>query len=233
MAVSTDSAEGFFEAASPFGALADWEPQEGGSPTKTRERASALGADGDEFRHADHDERDTVTANYVAKKTTGNFDVPAAGSVLNGYVVESVTVNYSQDFPTLALSGHKHTRAASGAHENMRTYSPSIDLPAVALGVPSEIGHVSCDGARSISYELTCNHIDEIGGDDTLVGADNHDGTETLTIESVCAITVDGTDADAGNWTQTNSGKNKTNNAATVNSLTLVKHLAHDTPSGT
>lgn len=233
MPVSASAAEGFFEAASPFGPLADWEPQEGGSPTKSKERASALGADGDEFRHVDHDERDAVTANYVARKTSSTFAVPPAGSVLNGYVVESVTVNYSQDFPTLALSGHKHTRTATGAHSDMRTYSPSIDLPAVALGVPSEIGHVSCDGARSISYELTCNHIDEIGGDDTLVGAENHDGTETLTIESVCEITVDGTDPDAANWTQTSLGKNKTNNAATVNSLTLVRHLAHDTARST
>ena len=54
MAEPTATAEGFFEAESPFGAIAGFEPQDGGGDTTTKDRASALGADGDEFalKHA-------------------------------------------------------------------------------------------------------------------------------------------------------------------------------------
>ena len=233
MATPTETAEGFFEATSPFGAIAGFEPQDGGGETTTKDRASALGADGDEFRHVDHNEQKTVSATYVPDGTvTTNFTIPAAGSLLNGYVVDSVSLAYSQEFPVLTLNGHKRTKVVTGAYANMRTYSPTIDLPYVVLGVPDQIGPVKCEGARSATYELTCNHVPEIGGEDYLVGADNHDGTETLNVESVCALTIDSTFEDKDEWTDTSKAKNKSNSAATVNQMTLVRHVAHDVASG-
>ena len=229
MSAPTATAEGFFEATSPFGAITGFEPQDGGGETTDKERASALGADGDEFRHVDHLENKSVSATYVPDGTvTTNFTIPAAGSVLNGYVIDSVSLAYSQEFPVLTLNGHKRTKVVTGAYANMRTYSPTIDLPYVALGVPEQLGPIKCEGARSATYELTCNHVEEIGGEDYLVGADNHDGTETLNVESVCALTIDSTFEDKDEWTATNSAKNKSNSAATANSMTLVRHLAHD-----
>ncbi len=233
MSEPTETAEGFFEAASPFGELAGWEPQDGGGDTTTKDRASALGADGDEFRHADHNEQKTVSATYVPDGTvTDKLAVPKAGSVLNGWVVDSVSLAYSQEFPTLTVNGHKRTKVVSGAYANMRTYSPTIDLPYVALGVPDQIGPVKCEGARSATYELSCTHVPEVGGQDYLVGADNHDGVETLTVESVCAVTVDSSFVGKDEWTDTSRAKNKSNNGATVNQVTLVRHLAHDVASG-
>ncbi len=232
MAEPTETAEGFFEAASPFGELAGWEPQDGGGDTTTKDRASALGADGDEFRHADHNEQKTVSATYVPDGTaTDKLAVPKAGCVLDGWVVDSVSLAYSQEFPVLTVNGHRRTKVVSGAYANMRTYSPTIDLPYVALGVPDQIGPVKCEGARSATYELSCTHVPEVGGQDYLVGADNHDGVETLTVESVCAVTVDSAFADKDKWTDTSRAKNKSNSGATANQVTLVRHLAHDAAS--
>ena len=224
------SAEEFFGAGSPFGAITGWVAQDGGGVTKTKERASVLGADGDEIRHVDWNEQHSTSCVYIPADsvTSGNFTIPSVGSILNGYVIDSVQVAYSQDVPKMTVTGHKAILKTTGAYANMRTYSPTIDLPFVALGVPDALGHVACDGARSATYELAMNHVAETGGQGYLVGANNHDGTETLTIESVCAITPDNTNSDAANWTATNDAQTKSNSAATVNSLTLVKHIAHD-----
>lgn len=233
MSAPTETAEGFFEAESPFGALAGFEPQDGGGDTTTKDRASALGADGDEFRHKDHNEQKSVSATYIPDGTvTTTLTIPAAGSVLNGWVVDRVALAYSQEFPVLTIDGHKRTKVVTGALANMRTYSPTIDLPYVELGVPDQIGPLKCEGARSVTYELACTHVPEVGGQDYLVGANNHDGVETLTAESVCALTIDSTFEDKDEWTDTSKGKNKSNSAATVNQMTLVRHVAHDVASG-
>ena len=83
---------GFFEANSPFGTLTDWEPQSGGNATVTEQRASALGADGDEIRGKGYDKREAVTGNYVSKATSGNLAIPDVGGMLNGYLLENVQV---------------------------------------------------------------------------------------------------------------------------------------------
>ena len=115
MSEPTETAEGFFEATSPFGTIAGWEPQDGGGDTTTKDRASALGADGDEFRHVDHNEQKTVSATYIPDGTvTTKFTIPAAGSLLNGWVIDSVSLAYTQDFPVLTLNGHKRTKVVSG-----------------------------------------------------------------------------------------------------------------------
>lgn len=217
----------FFGATSPFGDLSSdgWEPQDGGGPTTTKTRASALGADGDEIRHADHEEQDEVSCTYVSTATTGNLTLPSVGGLMGGYMIENLTVNYGAEFPTMTLNGRKYKNIMTGAYGNLRTYSPSITLPAVAIGVPSAIGPVTCDGARSASYSLSVTAVNEIGGADKLVGANSHDGVETITVESVETITYTDTN---GDWTAESKGDGKTNNGATVNSLTLTKHIAHD-----
>lgn len=230
---TTASAEEFFGAGSPFGEIAGWVAQDGGGVTKEKERASVLGADGDEVRHVDWNEKHTTSCVYIPADSVpgGSFSIPSVGGLLNGYVVDSVSLAYSQDVPKLTVNGHKAVLKTENAYADMRTYSPSVDLPFVALGVPDKIGHVSCDGARSATYELSATHVEETGGQGYLVGADNHDGTETLTFESVCAIEPDGGVPDAAGWTATSDAKTKSNSAATVNGLTLVKHLKHDAGS--
>lgn len=231
---TTASAEEFFGAGSPFGAIPGWVAQDGGGVTKTKERASVLGADGDEARHVDRNEQHSTSCVYIPDDsvTGGSFVLTPVGGLLNGYVIDSVSLVYSQDVPKLTVTGHKAVLKTANAYASLRTYSPTIDLPFVALGVPDALGHVSCNGARSATYTLACTHVSETGGQGYLVGANNHDGTETLTIESVCAITLDADDDDAASWTATNDARTKSNSAATVNSLTLVKHIAHDTGSG-
>lgn len=232
MSDPTATADGFFEAESPFGTLTGWECQDGGGDTTEKERASGTGADGDEFRHVDHNEQKTVSATYIPDGTvTTVLAIPAAGSVLNGWVIDTVSVAYTQEFPVLTVNGHKRVKVVSGAYASMRTYSPTIDIPYVALGVPDQIGPVKCEGARSATYELSCTHDPQVGGQDWLVGADNRDGVETLSVESVCPVTVDSTFADRAEWTNTSKGVGKSNSTATVNSVTYVRHVAHDTPS--
>lgn len=221
----------FFEAESPFGALSGWTPQQAGGKDKTKTRASVLGADGDESAHVDHDNRETVSATYASTGSGQTLTIPAFGAVLNGYMVDSVNVTYAaQDVPQMTVAGHKHLDTATGAsgHSGMRTYAGTVTLPNVALGVPDAIGPLSTTGARSASYSLSGTHIDEFGGQGKHVAADNHDGVETVTMESIEAITV----TDSGNdWTVESDSDSKSNNAATANTVTATKHIAHVTSS--
>ena len=215
----------FFEAESPFGSLTGWEPQQGGGVEKTKTRNSILGKDGDEVKHKDHDQRHNVSCDYAFTGSGQTLVVPAAGAVLNGYMVDNVNVNYAaQEVPKMTMTGHKHVDTATGAsgHSNMRTYTGTVQLPAVELGVPDTLGPLSTVGARSASYSLSCTHIDEYGGQAKHVAADNHDGVESVSMESVEDITV--TDSN-GDWTIEDDSDGKSNDAATAHTVTATKHI--------
>ena len=59
------SAEEFFGAGSPFGTIPGWVAQDGGGVSKTKERSSVLGADGDECRHKDWNEQHSTSCVYI------------------------------------------------------------------------------------------------------------------------------------------------------------------------
>ena len=226
----------FFGDTSAFGDLAGWEIQTGPNPSTETSYANALGRDGDEIRHAGYGAKTSATCTYVSTATSGSLTLPKVGAILNGYHVDSVSVAYEQTgFPTLTVTGHRHDDGSPD--KATRTYSPSVELPAVTLGVPSELdgafslsASAEC-GMRSLTYSLTCTHVDEMDADGGHLAGENHDGVETLSAEFTGKVTVgsSGTDvvADAA-WFAGTHSQSMGNTSATTTSLTLTRHIAHD-----
>ena len=232
---------GFFESNSPFGELTGWEPQTGGNATVTEQRASALGRDGDEIRYKGYDRKQAVSCSYVSTEDSGSLTIPSVGGLLNGYLVESVQVAYSNTgFATMTVSGHKHIDG--NPDKDTRTYSPSLTLPATDLGAPLKV--TGSDGStvvfslteraafsvRSLQYQLQTNHVDESKADGSHLAGDNYDGTETLTLEFSGSGTL-GTDftVDSTDWHVDSNGVSESNTGMTTQSVTLTRHVAHDT----
>ncbi len=227
--------------ATAFGTLADWELQSGANPSVSRQRAQALKADGDELAAVQYGARIALSANYVAKTTTGTtLSVPKAGTVSGGAHVDSVSVSYSQTgFPTLSVEGHRHATVAgvAASHETCRTYSPSIVLPPRTIGVPSSIKGLDGKpvftkpddvGMRSLNYRLAVTHVDEDDGDGNHLAAENRDGVETLEIEFTGEVDVSELAIADGWMLPESSSVSQSNTAATTTSVTLVHHVAMD-----
>jgi hypothetical protein len=238
----------FFNPDSVIGELADWEIQEGSNPNVTRQRAQELKANGDELQSVQYGAQVAYSMNYKGKKVTGDaLVIPAPGSIKNGKHVDSVEVSYTQtDFPALAVAAHAHA-ALDGmpeAHDECRVYTPDVVLPPRAIGVPSTLKDTDGEtvftcpegvGMRSLTYSLAINHIDEPDGEGGHLAGQNHDGTETLTLDFTGEIDI----ADLGigeSWKLPDSeGKTRTNAGAHTTSVTLTRHISFDeeaTPEG-
>ena len=190
----------------------------------SKQRAQALDENGDELAYREHGNQKSVTMNFVATATTGNLTLPKIGAILNGYHVDNFTLTYSQaSFPTLSVSAHKHGNAA---HDECRTYTPSITAPA-CFGVPSEFGEFDCGddvGMRSLSYSCQVNHVDENDGAGEHLAGDNYDGSETVSIDTTGITTIT---APSG-WTNDSSSESKSNTAAETASASFSHHIQHD-----
>ena len=238
----------FFNPDSVIGELADWEIQEGSNPNVTRQRAQELKANGDELQSVQYGAQIAYSMNYKGKKVTGDaLVIPAPGSIKNGKHVDSVEASYSQtDFPTLAVAAHAHA-AVDGtpeAHDECRVYTPGVILPPRAIGVPSTLKDTDGEtvftcpegvGMRSLTYSLAVNHIDEPDGEGGHLAGQNHDGTETVTLEFTGEVDI--ADLDIGeSWKLPDTeGKTRTNTGAHTSSVTLTRHIGFDveaTPEG-
>lgn len=237
----------FFKPLHVVGTLADWELQTGGNPTITRQRDQTLGENGDQHNAVQFGAQIAYTENFKAKRVTGNaLVVPLPGKILEGAHVDSITVSYTQNTaPTLAVASHCHA-AIDGtpqAHDPCRVYSPSVILPARAIGVPSALkfkkGAAKTEtdvfklpagiGMRSLSYALQPTHIDEPDGDGGHLAGQNHDGVETLTIEFTGKVDVSDLQID-GEWMlPDNDADSMGNTQATTKSITITHHIAFDT----
>ena len=238
----------FFNPDSVIGELADWEIQEGSNPNVTRQRAQELKANGDELQSVQYGAQVAYSMNYKGKKVTGDaLVIPAPGAIKNGKHVDSVEVSYSQaDFPALAVAAHAHA-ALDGTpedHDECRVYTPQVVLPPRAIGVPSTLKDTdgktvfTCPegvGMRSLTYSLAVNHIDEPDGEGGHLAGQNHDGTETITLDFTGEIDI----ADLGigeSWKLPDTeGKTRTNTGAHTTSVTLTRHIGFDeeaTPEG-
>ena len=238
----------FFNPDSVIGELADWEIQEGSNPNVTRQRAQELKANGDELQSVQYGAQVAYSMNYKGKKVTGDaLVIPAPGSIKNGKHVDSVEVSYSQtDFPALAVAAHAHAAVGgtSEAHDECRVYTPGVVLPPRAIGVPSTLKDTDGEtvftcpegvGMRSLTYSLAVNHIDEPDGEGGHLAGQNHDGTETITLDFTGEIDI----ADlgiGGSWKLPDTeGKTRTNTGAHTTSVTLTRHIGFDeatTPEG-
>ncbi|MGN0851855.1 MAG: hypothetical protein ACI4Q3_00600 [Kiritimatiellia bacterium] len=221
----------FFGTDSAFGEITGWEPQNGPNPANAKSYSNALGQDGDEIRNAEYDAKTTYTNTYVSTLTTGNLTIPAVGDIIDGVHIDSVQVTYNQTgFPTMTVTGHKHTQGNLDA--NTRKYRPSVTLPAVALGVPSEIEDAfelsaSADcGMRSLTYTLSATHVDELNGTGGHLAGENHDGVETIAGELTGSAII-GTDLSFDSaWFNDTNGKQQSNTGATTTSFNITKHIA-------
>lgn len=196
--------------------------------SKTQERASVLGPDGDEVASHLFEEQHNITVPLVSTATTGNLTLPKLGQIINGYHIDGFTLTYNQGgFPQIEINAHKH---GSSAHDTCRTYTPSIQAPA-CFGIPSTFGSFSVGsnyGMRSLTYSCSVNHVDENKGDGDHLAGDNYDGTEEVSIETTGVTTIE---APTG-WTCDSSETNRSNVAAETASASFSHHLTHDSSSG-
>lgn len=230
MATPTASTK-FFNPTNPFGTLTGWEIQTS-NPTTGLTRAQSLGADGNEIAHKTHDAKTTATATYSATSDTAT--IPKAGSVVNGWHIDSVAIVWSnQGFCQMTLTGHKHGNSTTHTRSGglvPRQATSSLANIGVMFGCPdSPLGVVVPTGAgvRSVNYNLTVNHVDELGSDGEWLDGDNYDGTETVDVE-LCdenAMTA------ATGWELTSVGTNEGNTAACASTATAEKHIACTRPA--
>ena len=219
----------FYDVDNVFGAQDGWSQNTGSNPEKTEQRAVALGPTGDEIAWKAHGAKEAYSATFVSSATEGNLILPNAGKIVAGVHIDSVSVNYpASGFPILTLAGHKHLAGALDA--SCKEYAPSVTLPA-RFGVPSTItGAFTLEeeaqvGMRSLTYTLTCTHLEEPDGEGGNLASDNHDGVETLAIELTGQAAPEEYTVDL-TWHQGSSKLNQSNVAATTKSLSLTKHVS-------
>lgn len=213
-------ATAFFNPASPFGTLTGWEVQTN-NVSNTRQRAQALKSTGDEQAYQTFDEKTSVSATYTC--SADEAAVPVCGDILNGYHVDNIAIQFSNTaFVSMTITGHKH---GSSSHDACRTYTGSLTTIASAFGCPSSICGFSAvpagTGIRSISYNLSCNHVDENGSSGAHIGSGNYDGSETVTVD--CCDSGDF--SAASGWTVTTDGKNYGNTVAETSTATAEHHI--------
>ena len=225
----------FFAPDSAIGNLEGWEIQSGSNPSISRQRAQALGANGDEIASAQYGAQIAYSMNYKAKVFEGTLTIPKAGAVVNGTHIDSVELAYSQtDYPSLSVSAHSHAKldGTPKSHDTCRTYSPSLAFPARAIGIPSALtGAFTCPegvGIRALSYTLTCNHVDEMDGEGEQLAGDNYDGSETLTIEFTGEVSAAELNIGNGWMLPESEAITRGNTQAHTTSITLTRHIACD-----
>lgn len=224
--MGASAAQAFFNPTSPFGSLTGWAVQNE-NPTTGQTRAQALGATGLEIASRLHDKKTSVTANYAA--TDADAAIPRVGQVLNGYHVDSVNVAYANTaFAQMTLTGHKHVDTANDSHgatgKVPRQFAGSLATVGTLFGCPSApLGVVIPTGAgvRSMTYNLTVNHVDELNSEGKWLNGDNYDPTETVEVE-LCDTGV--ITADTG-WDLTSAGNTLGNTAAETSTATVEKHI--------
>lgn len=234
--MSATAAQAFFNPTTLAGLLTGWEIQTD-QITTSRQRAQALGAEGDEIASQLFDQKTTISIPFVA--TSASAAVPKAGQIIGGFHIDSVTVNFSNTaFVTMTLAGHKH---GSSNHSACRTYTGSLTTIGVMFGCPAApLGFATLPtgaGVRSYTYTLTTNHVDELGSQGNYLASDNYDGTETAEIElcDTCDVAADTTipsDSDeraVRPWTLVTNGHNRGNTQAEASSGTVERHIKHDT----
>lgn len=199
------------------------------APGKGSQRASGIGATGDEVANALYDTRETLTETY--KLFAGTGTLPVLGTVVSGSLwhIDSVRVSLSAtDWPTMTITAHKHTDGVG--HASMETYKPSISAPAAAWGVPEApfgitVGTLTTVGVSSAEYNFSVTHVDELAGDGKQLGGQNRDGVETLSVTYVGTATPAPPSAD---WDEMETGTNASNEAASGGSASWEHHVAAD-----
>lgn len=224
----------FFNPTCPITVGADWDFQTCGPKQTATNYANELGQHGDELRHATHGKKTSWSWTFVNNLASGTITIPKAGIVSAGWHVDSIQISWGRDQikPKMTVNAHMHEDGTNHAANSCRTYTATVAIDAVAFGVPADLGAVAlATGAtvdfRSATYTLQVNHIDEPGRDGTQLAGENHDGTETFSVEFTGDATADDYEIEDG-WTNDQKTTTPSNTAATTTSLNLIHHIAND-----
>ena len=228
----------FFASACPL-SFTGWELQSEGPRSTEVNYTNELKADGDELANASTGTKTTgswVFVSTVAPGTNATLTIPNVGQIASGgWHLDEVSISWDrqQMKPKMTVTAHVHSGTGHTAG-SCRQYAASVSIPAVAFGVPADLGGVSlADGAvvdfASATYKLTCNHIDEPGRAGAFLAGDNHDGVETLEVNFTGNVTSDDYVVATG-WKFNTRSFTRSNTAATTSSIALVHHIAHVVP---
>ena len=240
----------FFAPTNPFATLEEeWELQNNNA-SDAFQMATALRKDGDFLRGSQHDGKKTISLSFISKKVDGDFSLQlnnaatlAAGIVATvdslAYHIDTIGISYSQTAqPKLDISAHAHLSgkghgpAASGGDGGCRVYLPSLAFPALDIGCPTTLGAAftlseSCQLAlRSVNYRLQVNHVDVPDRIGQHLAGDNHDGTETLSVEFTGEFD-DGDFTLGAGWFRDSTATPRNNTGVNTTTLQLTHHVAH------
>mgnify|MGYP001240558203 CR=1 FL=1 len=207
------------------------------SPSTSQDRASGLKADGDEAAYKEHNKLQNVSLAYKCFAVSGNLTIPSVGTVTGGYHIDSVALAYSPtDWPTLTVNAHKHDNGATHAADSCRTYTSALTFTA-GFGVPSSVKEGTTSifslsaagiGMRSLSFNLACTHVDELGSSGNWLAGENHDGVETIDAEFT-GVPNDTADLTIGaGWSRMSDGQTEGNTAVNARTLSITRHIAAD-----
>ena len=224
----------FFNPTCPITVGADWDFQTSGPKQTAENYVNELGEHGDELRHAKHGKKTSWSWTFVNNLDSGTISVPKAGLVSAGWHIDSIQIVWGRDQikPKMTVNAHRHDDGTNHAANGCRTYTATVEIDAVAFGVPADLGAVSlANGAavdfRSATYTLGVSHIDEAARDGSQLAGENHDGVETLAVEFTGDATSDDYTVDS-DWTNDQKTTTPSNTAATTTSINLVRHIAND-----
>lgn len=225
----------FFAPTNPFAAFEGWTFQDGGAINGSSDRHNELGSSGDEIKKALVNGKETTSATFIGNltATTAKYKFPKIGSHSNGWHIDSIQVVWDRGAiqPKMTVNAHKHTQGTM--HTTCRQYTPSLSEKVAyqAFGAPSAVDTAfalatqAVVDVRTITYNVSCTHVDEPGRTGNNLAGNNYDGVETLQIELTGAAT---TEDYTTTWDKTGYGKTPSNTAATSSSLTLEHHISAD-----
>ena len=224
----------FFNPTCPISVGSDWDFQNCGPKQTASNYASELNAHGDELANALHGKKTTWSWTFVNNLSTGSISIPKGALVSAGWHVDQIQIVWGRDQmkPKMTVSAHRHEDGTNHAANSCRTYTATVEIDAVAFGVPADLGAISlASGAavdfRSATYTLSLTHIDETAADGTQLAGENHDGVETLSVEFTCDATGDDYAIETG-WANDQKTTTPSNTAATTTSLNLIHHIQND-----
>jgi hypothetical protein len=215
------------------------------TPNKTNARASGLKANGDEGAWKSHNAVDRRTLVYECHALTLSLTVPVVGTVTaTGYHIDSVKLAYNAaGWPQLTVVIHKHAGAASHTASSCNTFATKLVFPA-QFGIPTELTDNTYDagppevaavvefelevatiGIRSLEWNLSATHVDELNGEGEWLAGDTRDGVETLDVE----FTGQPDDSDLTIDASWHTGTDDTpagNTAVNTRKLQLTRHVA-------
>lgn len=192
--------------------------------------ATIVGADGDvDVRSSAFDEQNRVTGTYKWAATSGlNTELALnelrVGSVHNGYLIDSITFNTSnEDFVEIVIEGHNHDDNAHADTEHNEYSFPAgvvAQLTGAFGGVDFFNNESSTIACQSSSYTLSAEHVDVNDCTGDHFAGETFKGIESATVDYVgdtpSGATAGGMDA-AWNVTSINASTgNEEFNTSTV-----------------